>query len=98
MIDSLIMKLSPAFVDHISARIVKQLEDESLIQTGDLNAVLRAVAAAITDDLMVEDRLNDEVREMIRNHSDEMTRQGIQYHDMFRMIKSKLARERKLIL
>jgi hypothetical protein len=46
----------------------------------------------------VEDRLNEEVREMIRTHSDEMSRQGIQYHDMFRMIKTKLVRERKLIL
>lgn len=92
------MRLSPSFVDHISARIVKQLDDENLIQTGEFDSVVRAVSSAITDDLMVEDRLNDEVREMIRSHSDEMSRQGIQYHDMFRMIKSKLVRERKLIL
>jgi hypothetical protein len=92
------MKLSPNFVEHISARIVKNLEDENLIQTVEQDSVIRAVVSAITEDLMVEDRLNDEVRDMIRTHSDEMSRQGIQYHDMFRMIKSKLARERKLIL
>lgn len=92
------MKLTPNFVEHISARIVKHLEDENLIQTGEQDSVVRAVVSAITEDLMVEDRLNDEVREMIRTHSDEMSRQGIQYHDMFRMIKSKLVRERKLIL
>jgi len=47
---------------------------------------------------MVEDHLNEEVREIMKTYADEMTRRGVQYHDMFKMIKQELVRKRKLIL
>ncbi|HKY33650.1 MAG TPA: DUF507 family protein [Candidatus Polarisedimenticolia bacterium] len=92
------MKLPPALVEHISAQIVKGLLEEGLIEAAEPGAAAGAVASAFSEDLMVEDRLNDEVREILRTHSDEMTRRGVQYHDMFKMIKAELVRKRKLIL
>ena len=92
------MKLPPPLVEHISTQIVRGLLKEGVVHADDRNAAIGAVASAFTEDLMVEDRLNEEVREILRTHSDEMTRRGVQYHDMFRMIKTELARKRKLIL
>jgi len=46
----------------------------------------------------VEDRLNEEVREILSKHSDEMKRVGASYQEMFKKAKGQLARERKLIL
>jgi uncharacterized protein len=92
------MKLPPVLVEHISAQIVKGLEEEGLIEAPDSGPIAGAVSAAFMDDLMQEDRLNDEVREILRTHADEMTRRGVQYHDMFKMIKAELVRKRKLIL
>ena len=92
------MKLSPALVNHMSAQIVAGLARDGAIQTADAGAASAAVFQAFSEDLMVEDRLNDEVREILRTHSDEMTRRGVQYHDMFKMIKQELVRKRKLIL
>ena len=92
------MKLPIVLVEHISAQIVKGLVEEGLLEAEDPGTVADAVTTAFADDLQVEDRLNDEVREILRTHSDEMTRRGVQYHDMFKMIKAELVRKRKLIL
>ena len=73
-------------------------KSQGLLETDDPGAAASAAAGAFSDDLQVEDRLNDEVREILRTHSDEMTRRGVQYHDMFKMIKAELVRKRKLIL
>jgi hypothetical protein len=92
------VKLAPVFVDYISMQIVEGLLRDGVIQVADPDSATVMVARAFADDLMVEDRLNEEVREILRTHSDEMTRRGIQYHDMFKMIKAELVRKRKLIL
>lgn len=95
------MKLSPALLDHIAERLVAQLGAEGVIQSAEpakLGEAVAAVQRAMTDDLLVEDQLNEEVREILRAKADEMARLGVQYHDMFRMIKNELVRKRKLIL
>jgi hypothetical protein len=95
------MKLPASLVEHISSEIVEGLVEEGLVRADDpdaKDAAISSVSNAFMDDLQVEDRLNEEVREILRTHSDEMTKRGVQYHDMFRMIKNELARKRKLIL
>jgi hypothetical protein len=85
-------------VEHIAHQVVKGLAREGALEVQNRAAAAEAVAAAFAEDLMVEDRLNDEVREIMRTYADEMTRRGVQYHDMFKMIKQELVRKRKLIL
>ena len=92
------MKLFRTMVDYISARIVAGLVHEGTIETADRAAAVEKVTGAFTEDLMVEDRLNEEVREIMNKYSDEMVRQGVQYHEMFKKIKHELVRQRKLIL
>ncbi len=46
----------------------------------------------------VEDRLNDEVRQILIDHQDEMRRTSVSYQEMYKKVKQQLARERKLIL
>jgi hypothetical protein len=52
----------------------------------------------ITDELMVEDKLNEEVREVLIQHASEMERSNVTYTEMFKMVKKKLAREKGIIL
>ena len=92
------MKLPPVLVDHISSHIVSGLISEGVIAVEDPDEASALLAQAFSGDLMVEDRLNEEVREILKTHADEMTRRGVQYHDMFKMIKAELVRKRKLIL
>jgi len=52
----------------------------------------------ITEDLMVEDRLNDEVKTLLDSKTEEYERSMMDYGRVFQMVKSKLVRERGLIL
>ena len=51
----------------------------------------------IIDDLMVEDRLNDEVKLLLESITEEYERSMMDYGRVFQLVKSKLARERGLI-
>jgi hypothetical protein len=59
--------------------------------------VAEVIAAVITAELEVEDRLNDEVREILSQYSDYMRREGVSYQEMFRRIKNTLISQRKVI-
>ena len=52
-----------------------------------------------SDDVeFVEDRLNEEVRQILIDHQDEMRRTGVSYQEMYKKVKQQLARDRKLTL
>ena len=92
------MRLTRDQVEVISQDLVHALIQEGTISTEEPGAIIDSLAAVFTEDLAVEDRLNEEVREILGKYGDEMARGDINYQDMFRKIKMKLARERKIIL
>ena len=92
------MRLSPDQLQMLAHQIVRGLDESGAIRMENREGTIERVQRALTEDLQVEDRLNDEVREILRGYADQMDRQNIQYHEMFKLIKTKLVRERKLIL
>ena len=92
------MKLTPEHIEILVQGIADQLERTGSVRFADRAASVDRLGRALAEDLQVEDRLNEEVREILRGHADQIDRQNIQYHEMFKLIKSKLVRERKLIL
>ena len=69
-----------------------------MIGTEDRDGTEARVRHAVTAELQVEDRLNDEVREIMRQHMERIRRADVEYHEMFKVIKARLARERDIIL
>ena len=93
------MKLSKERVHLLAATVLDSLEQHGqLVVQGRKPALLSALERAIADELEVEDRLNAEVREVLKQYQGEMERGGADYQKMFRMIKAKLVNERGLIL
>lgn len=93
------MKLSKDRVHHLSESLVTVLEHKGHVQLdGDRKTAVQALEAAIADELSVEDRLNAEVRALMKQYESEIERGRVDYQKMFTMIKSKLVRERGLIL
>jgi hypothetical protein len=90
------MLLAREFVDYVSRQIVKRLTPQ-WIETTDFQLAAEFVAAVIEEDLAVEDRLNDEVRDMLSEYSEYMRREGVSYQEMFRRIKNTLITQRKVI-
>jgi hypothetical protein len=92
------MRLTSDEIEYISRKIVKTLSAEGKLEMDDQGRVVEAIGKVITDEMMVEDRLNEEVREVLLQHASEMERSNITYTEMFKMVKKKLAREKGIIL
>jgi hypothetical protein len=49
-------------------------------------------------ELSLEDKINEEVRVMLNQHQEQMRSNGASYQEMFKLLKAKLVRERKIVL
>jgi hypothetical protein len=92
------MRLTSEEIEYLARKIVKTLTKEGRIETEAEPRVVEGVAGVITEELMVEDKLNEEVREVLLQHSSEMQRSNITYTEMFKMVKKKLAKEKGIVL
>jgi hypothetical protein len=90
------MLLAREFVAYLSRELVKKLTSGA-IETHNPQAVSELIAGIITEELAVEDRLNDEVRDILQQYSDYMRRENVSYQDMFRKIKNTMIAQRKVI-
>jgi uncharacterized protein len=96
VVSSLTMLLAPEFIDYISAQLLKRLSPR-IIETSDPAGAAESIAVLVENDLAVEDKLNDEVRELLEQYSEYMRREAVSYQDMFRKIKNTLVQQRKII-
>jgi len=93
------MRIQKEFTELLAKKIVKSLIDKDLIVWEDAPEKLQSVInEIITEDLMVEDLLNEEVKTLLESKTDEYERDMMDYGRVFQMVKSKLVRERGLIL
>ena len=90
------MLLAREFVDYISRQVIVKLTPQ-WIETTNSQSASGFVAQVIEDDLAIEDKLNDEVRDMLDQYSEYMRREGVSYQDMFRKIKNTLITQRKIV-
>jgi hypothetical protein len=82
----------------MAAEVVKRLVAAQMIEVRAPEALTQRIRQTMLEELSVEDRLNEEVREILSQYADEMRRTGASYQEMYKKVKSQLARERKLIL
>jgi hypothetical protein len=92
------MLLSRDYVGYMAKEVVKRLMAGKMIETKDAEALTQQVRQVMADEIGIEDRLNEEVREILSRYSEEMRRTGASYQEMYKKVKGQLARERKLIL
>jgi hypothetical protein len=90
------MLLAREFIVYLSRQLVARLTPQ-IIEVTNPQPAIELIATIITDDLTVEDRLNDEVREILSQYSEYMRREGVSYQEMFRRIKNTLISQRKVI-
>ncbi len=92
------MLLARDYVNHMASEVAKKLVEGGHIEAKAPEALAQRIRQRMMEELTVEDRLNDEVREILVQQQDEMRRSGISYQEMYKKVKGHLARERKLIL
>ncbi len=92
------MLLSRDYVGYMAKEIVKRLVAGKMIETKHVENLTQQVRQVMAEEVTIEDRLNEEVREILARYSDEMRNTGVSYQEMYKKVKGQLARERKLIL
>jgi hypothetical protein len=94
------MLLNRDYIGHMASQVVKKLIEEELVEIKekDLDGVIAKVRARMTEEITVEDKVNEEVRNILTQYQDEMRRTGISYQEMFKKVKGQIARDKKFIL
>jgi hypothetical protein len=92
------VRLTPDEIQFLARKIVKTLVKEGKLEVDSPTRVEEEIVKVIIEDLMIEERLNEEVREVLTQHTNEMQRSNITYTEMFKMVKKKLAKEKGIIL
>lgn len=91
------MRVPKKMVEDMAAQIVQELLAKDFVAHPDKERLYQMIHQVILEELMVEDKIDDEVRQILNEHVDEIQRANVQYHEMFRKVKAKLQKERNLI-
>ena len=92
------MLINRDLVSYMATEIVKKLAEGELVEVKNPAALTQRVRHAMVEEITVEDRINEEARQILIEHQEQMRNSGISYQDMFKKVKAQLARDRKLVL
>jgi hypothetical protein len=93
------VRLRQEEIDYVSWKILRRLKEDEVIDImGEDEPVVERLRHALAENLSAEDQLNREVDDILRGHLKEIQRDSVDYRRMFQMVKTKLARERNLVI
>jgi hypothetical protein len=92
------MLINRDFVGYMAGEVIKKLAEGELVEIKNAPALTQRVRQAMMDEITVEDRISEEARQILTQHQDQMRSTGVSYQEMFKKVKSQLARDRKLVL
>jgi hypothetical protein len=93
------MLISRDYIGYMASELAKRLLASEMIESATPPAALaERIRQKMAEEITLEDRLNEEVRDILNKHADEMRRTGVSYQEMYKKVKGELARQRKLIL
>lgn len=92
------MRLNKNQIEHLASVILRNLTKEGKLIIENKSRLLEEVTVVLLDEFQKEDRLDQEVRELLSKHMEKIRRENIEYQQMFKMIKTKLAREKGIVL
>jgi hypothetical protein len=92
------MLISRDYITYMAQEVVKRLLADQMVETKSAEELTVRVRQAMAEEIAVEERVNEEARQILNDHSDEMKRTGVSYQEMFKKVKAQIAKDRKLIL
>jgi hypothetical protein len=92
------MIFSKDYVGYLAKQTTKHLVAAKMIKTSKPELVNARIAAALVEELSLEDRINDEVRVILEAIQDDMHKTGVSYPEMFKKVKQKLVNQYKVVL
>lgn len=92
------MRLHPKLITYIAETVIVELLKSGMIKVDDESRLSDVVENLITEEMQVEDRLNEEVRDLLSRHYEQVRASGAEYDRLFVMVKEKLAKEKGIVL
>lgn len=93
------MRIPRSWVRPMAKRIIEDLIKRAYISPRiSEEELIEMTHDVLLDELMVEDRLNEEVREILKKYESEIEGKRLDYKTLFDLTKRKLVKERNIIL
>jgi len=92
------MRLNKQQIEHLAFRIIKGLLSEKMIMVETRDKTVTDVQGIIIQELEKEDLLDEKVKDILKDKLNEIRNSNLDYYEMFRMVKSKLAEQENIIL
>lgn len=93
------MKLTQHQIKALAAEVLADVEKKKLVKLNvSHEEAIELIEKGIVDDLTVEDRLNEEVKDLLKAYEKEIAQGKADYKTMFDLVKKKLVRERGIVL
>jgi len=92
------MALRREYVRLLSAKVAEGLKKQEMIDVPEDLDLADQIFQVMDPEVSLEDRINEEVRTLLNQYQDQMRQSGASYQEMFKLIKNKLVKERKLVL
>jgi len=93
------MRIPKTWVVLLAKHVAENLVAKEMVRiTVPMEKFIAKTDEIITEELMVEDRLNEEVRELLKKHASDIERGRMDYRRLFELTKQKLVKERNLVL
>jgi len=92
------MRLNKQQIDYLAFRVAKVLITEGLVIVEDKEKFKQELEDVITKELAKEDELEERVKEILNGQLEEIRNSNIDYFEMFKMVKKKLAKQENIIL
>lgn len=89
------MRLSPHKIDYLAAKLVRLMREHDAVNFNiDAEDLERIIAWEITDELRVEDEIDDEVNALLEQHERQIAHGDLDQMVLRRKLKQELARKR----
>jgi uncharacterized protein len=93
------MRVPKTWVPFLAKKVVDGLTLKNLVKPAvPMEKLLAGAEEIILEELTIEDRLNEEVRDILKSHSEEIEKGRMDYRRLFELTKQKLVKERNLVL
>lgn len=92
------MRLNKLQIEHLAFSTVRGLLVDNLIIAEDRERLVAEVQEIIVRELEKEDQLDEQVKEILKGKLDEIRSTNVDYYEMFKMVKSKLAERENIVL
>jgi len=92
------MRLNKQQIEYIAFAIAKNLLKDNLISCENRDKFIEDLQSIISKELEKEDILDEKVKEILKEKLPEIRNSNIDYYEMFKMVKVKLAEQENIVL